>query len=69
MTRFVTTVCRIPMTLLVSQYRTSPLGAQTNMNVKTTGMSIMIFCCIGSACVGVIFCCSTIEAPMTIGVM
>ena len=37
------------MTLLVSQYRTNPLGAHTNMKVNTMGMSIMIFCCIGSA--------------------
>ena len=67
MIRFVSTVCPMPSTLLVSQYSTRPLGAHRNMNVKTTGMSIMIFCCVGSACEGVSRCWSTIDAPMMSG--
>ncbi len=37
--------------------------------MKTMGMNIMIWACLGSPVVGVIFCCSTIVAPMKIGVM
>src|SRR5512137_2021114 len=37
------------------------------MNVKTMGMNIIIFCCMGSALVGVIFCCMTCVTPMMIG--
>ena len=54
--------------LLTVQYSTRPLGAHTNMNVKTMGMNIIIFCCIGSAVEGVIFCCTTIVMPIRIGV-
>ena len=38
------------------------------MNVKTSGISIIIFCCIGSAELGVILCCQTIVTPIRIGV-
>ena len=53
----------------MSQYTATPAGAQRNMKVKMMGISIIIFCCIGSTpVVGVILCCQTIVAPMSTGV-
>ena len=39
------------------------------MKVKTTGIIIIIFCCIGSTWVGDNQVCRTMEPPMMIGVM
>ena len=52
----------------MSQYRLRPAGAHRNMPASMSGMSIMIRCCAGSRVLGVIFCITNIEAPMSTGV-
>ena len=39
------------------------------MTVKMIGINRKIFCCIGSAVVGIIRCCQNIVAPIRTGVM
>ena len=67
--RFVNACCPMAHRLLVVQYSTSPLGAQTNIAMNMTGMNIIIFCCIGSAVDGVIRCCTNCVTPISTGVM
>ncbi|MND04704.1 hypothetical protein D3C83_250960 [compost metagenome] len=46
--------------MLANQYSASPAGEVMNMNVKSTGMNIIIFCWTGSSPVIGIIRCSTI---------
>ena len=48
---------------------TRPLAAHRNMPVIMIGMNIIIFCCIGSAVDGVIFCWTNIVMPIATGKM
>ena len=52
-------------TLLINQYSTSPDEKLMKMNVKTTGISIIILAWLGSPGEGVIFCCNSMVAPIT----
>ena len=52
---------------LTNQYSTTPLGENAIIAVNMTGMIIMTRCCVGSAVVGVIFCCQNIVTPISSG--
>src|SRR5262245_33264089 len=68
MMRLVRCCWPIARRLLTNQYTTSPAGAHRNETVNTTGMNRNIFCWIGSAVVGIIFCCQNIVNPINTGV-
>src|SRR3954466_3555545 len=65
--RSVTNCWVIVRILFVIQYKTRPAGKFMNRNVIPIGRINMIFACVGSIVLGVIFCWINIVAPMMIG--
>ena len=55
--------------LLNNQYKTSPVGKDKNIKVKTTGIINIILAWVGSPVVGVSHCWANIEAPINMGEM